>query len=132
MKIKRIVPDIQWEDLDASREFYAEFLELDLVMDQGWVLTFASPVNPSSQVTLIEKASTEDIHPDISIEVDDVRKSYAAAEKRKLPIVYPLTHEPWGVTRFFVRDPNGKIVNILSHTAEHEATGNTATPSDQI
>jgi len=24
-------------------------------------------------------------------------------------------HEPWGVRRFFVRDPFGKLVNVLSH-----------------
>ena len=34
-------------------------------------------------------------------------------------IVYPLTDEPWGVRRFFVREPNGKVINVLSHrTAE--------------
>jgi catechol 2,3-dioxygenase-like lactoylglutathione lyase family enzyme len=32
-----------------------------------------------------------------------------------LPIVYPVTDEPWGVRRFFVADPNGVIINILSH-----------------
>jgi hypothetical protein len=29
--------------------------------------------------------------------------------------VHPLTDEPWGVRRFFVRDPSGKVLNILSH-----------------
>ena len=29
--------------------------------------------------------------------------------------VYPLTDEPWGVRRFFTRDPNGVVVNVLSH-----------------
>ena len=30
-------------------------------------------------------------------------------------IVHPLTDEPWGVRRFFVRDPDGKVVNVISH-----------------
>ena len=30
-------------------------------------------------------------------------------------VVHPLTHEPWGVRRFFRREPNGKVLNILSH-----------------
>jgi uncharacterized glyoxalase superfamily protein PhnB len=30
-------------------------------------------------------------------------------------ILYDLTDEPWGVRRFYVRDPFGKVVNILSH-----------------
>jgi len=29
--------------------------------------------------------------------------------------VYPLTDEPWGVRRFFVRDPNGVVLNVMSH-----------------
>ena len=30
-------------------------------------------------------------------------------------IVYPLTDEEWGVRRFFVRDPGGVVVNVMSH-----------------
>jgi hypothetical protein len=30
-------------------------------------------------------------------------------------IVHPLTDEPWGVRRFFVRSPEGAVVNIVSH-----------------
>jgi hypothetical protein len=26
-----------------------------------------------------------------------------------------LQDEEWGVRRFFVRDPNGRVVNVLSH-----------------
>jgi hypothetical protein len=29
--------------------------------------------------------------------------------------VYPLTNEPWGVRRFFVTDPNGIVINVMSH-----------------
>ncbi|MGA2287514.1 MAG: VOC family protein, partial [Bradyrhizobium sp.] len=34
---------------------------------------------------------------------------------RGYSIVYPLTDEPWGVRRFFVRDPNGAVINVVSH-----------------
>jgi uncharacterized glyoxalase superfamily protein PhnB len=30
-------------------------------------------------------------------------------------IVHPLQDEEWGVRRFFVRDPNGRVVNVLGH-----------------
>jgi lactoylglutathione lyase len=53
--------------------------------------------------------------PDLSIEVDDVDEVYAGAVAAGFEIVYAITDEPWGVRRFFVRDPFGKIVNILSH-----------------
>jgi uncharacterized glyoxalase superfamily protein PhnB len=54
--------------------------------------------------------------PDLSIEVDNLEDVYRRAEEAGYSIVYPLTDEPWGVRRFFVRDPFGKIVNILAHT----------------
>jgi uncharacterized glyoxalase superfamily protein PhnB len=53
--------------------------------------------------------------PDMSIEVSDVDDVHAQALLRGDDIVYPLTDEPWGVRRFFVRDPNGVVVNLLQH-----------------
>lgn len=47
----------------------------------------------------------------ISVKVADVDACYAAAVQRGFVVVYPLIDEPWGVRRFFVRDPDG----ILSH-----------------
>lgn len=35
-----------------------------------------------------------------------------------MEIVYPLTDEPWGIRRFFVREPNGRVVNVTSHIAD--------------
>jgi uncharacterized glyoxalase superfamily protein PhnB len=52
---------------------------------------------------------------DFTVEVDDVDRLHTMAIVAGYDIVYPLTDEPWGVCRFFVRDPNGKIVNIASH-----------------
>jgi len=43
---------------------------------------------------------------------------HAAAQLQGYSIVYPLTDEPWGVRRFMSRDPNGVIVNVVSHEAE--------------
>jgi hypothetical protein len=36
-------------------------------------------------------------------------------DKANIPIEYGPTSEPWGVRRFFVRDPFGKLINILVH-----------------
>lgn len=122
MNIKRIVPDIESSDLEGSKEFCSGFLGLILMMDQGWVMTFSSASNPNSQITILERGSADYAQPDLSIEVDDIHQAHSEAARRGLSIEYPLTAEPWGVTRFFVRDPNGKLVNILSHTnAEPEA-----------
>jgi predicted enzyme related to lactoylglutathione lyase len=100
--------------MDESREFYTEFLGFNLGMDMGWIMTFVSPQNPTAQVTVL-KAQPSSPVPAISVEVGDVDSVHAKAVARGIKIVYPLTSEPWGVRRFFAVDPNGVVINVLSH-----------------
>ncbi len=115
MSIKRVVPDITTDEMDASKSFYADFLGLDIAMDMGWIVTLVSPTNPTAQVTLLQRPPSEVPNPDLSIEVADVDAVHAKANELGLTIVYPITDEPWGVRRFFVADPNGKVINVMSH-----------------
>ena len=115
MSIRRIVPNINAADPSASKPFYEGVLGLETAMDMGWIVTFASPSNPMAQVSVVASDTRNEPHPDISVEVDDVDACHAAAQQRGYSIMYPLTDEPWGVRRFFVRDPNGLIVNVVSH-----------------
>jgi catechol 2,3-dioxygenase-like lactoylglutathione lyase family enzyme len=115
MSVRRIVPNINSADPSASRSFYEAVLGLDTAMDMGWIITFASPSNPTAQVSVVASSTRNEPHADISVEVADVDACHAAAELRGFSIVYPLTDEPWGVRRFFVRDPNGMIINVVSH-----------------
>jgi catechol 2,3-dioxygenase-like lactoylglutathione lyase family enzyme len=101
--------------MDQSRDFYTRFLGFDVAMDLGWVMTLRSPSNPTAQVILLRDDKTSDARPQISIEVDDVDEIHAKAVELGLRILYPLTDEPWGVRRFFVADPNGVVINVLSH-----------------
>ena len=41
--------------------------------------------------------------------------TYREAQQQGREIVHPLTTETWGVRRFFVRAPDGNVVNILQH-----------------
>jgi predicted enzyme related to lactoylglutathione lyase len=116
MGVRRIVPDFQASDPTAPAEFYAEVLGLEVVMDQGWVVTYAAPDNPSAQINLMREDASAPVVPDASIEVDDVDAAYETAQRMGSEIVHPLTDEPWGVRRFFVRDPNGRVLNVLSHS----------------
>ena len=84
-------------------------------MDLGWIVTYAAPDNPQAQISLMREDASASTTPDASIEVDDVDAAYRAAQRLGHEIVHPLTDEPWGGRRFFVRDPNGKVLNILSH-----------------
>ncbi len=115
MFVKRVVPNFQAQDPSASREFYTEVLGLDVVMDLGWIVTFAAPDNSAAQISVISEDATASVHPDASIEVDDVDAVHAGAVRLGCEILHPLTDEPWGVRRFFVREPSGKVLNILSH-----------------
>jgi predicted enzyme related to lactoylglutathione lyase len=63
----------------------------------------------------MQQDATASVQPDVSIEVDDVDAAHASALRLGHEIVHPLTDEPWGVRRFFVREPSGAILNILSH-----------------
>jgi uncharacterized glyoxalase superfamily protein PhnB len=84
-------------------------------MDLGWVVTLASPSNPTAQVTFMTHEATGPVVPDMSVEVDDVDAVHAAVRASGAEIVHPLQDEEWGVRRFFVRDPNGKVVNVVGH-----------------
>jgi catechol 2,3-dioxygenase-like lactoylglutathione lyase family enzyme len=116
--VKRVVPNIGSDQLDASREFYIQVFGLEVVMDMGWIVTLASPSEPTAQITLFGPAGSSDPAPvpSITIEVADVDAVHETAAERGLEIVYPLTNEEWGVRRFFLADPNGVVINVMTHT----------------
>ena len=118
MTIRRVVPNIVAADMEASRVFYSEFLGFEVVMDLGWIVTYASPANPTAQINVSpgDPPEGEQMQPYISIEVSDVDAVHAAAIDRGYEVVRPLTDEPRGVRRFFVLEPGGLVLNILGHT----------------
>ena len=115
MSIRRIVPNISSGRIDESRKFYTEFLGLDVAMDMGWIVTLVSPSNPTAQITLPPDTNPDTPITSLSIEVTDVDAAHAKAVALGLQIIYPLTTEPWGVRRFHVTDPNGVVINLMSH-----------------
>ncbi|WP_432013544.1 VOC family protein [Streptomyces cucumeris] len=114
MAIRRVVPNIQSEAAQESREFYG-LLGLEEVMSLGWIMTLASPSSPTAQISVMTSDKTAPVAPDMSIEVDDVDTAYAVMRASGAEIIHPLQDEEWGVRRFFVRDPSGRVVNVLSH-----------------
>ncbi|MEU3742162.1 VOC family protein [Streptomyces sp. NPDC032198] len=114
MSIRRAMPDVRSEAMEESRDFYG-LLGFEEVMNLGWVMTLGSPSNPTAQVTFMSHDRTAPVVPDMSVEVDDVDAVHAAVLKSGAEIVHPLQDEEWGVRRFFVRDPNGRVINVVSH-----------------
>ncbi len=115
MAVRRIVANLQAADPTAAKSFYGDLLGLDVVMNHGWMLTFASDASMKPQVSFASEGGSGTPVPALSIEVDDVDLIYNRAKTAGLDIVYDITDEPWRVRRFFLRDPFGNIVNILSH-----------------
>lgn len=112
--VRRVVPDLASASLEAAKDFYGDVLGLQPVMDHGWIVTLADPERPTAQISLMTHDATAPVIPEVSIQVDDVDACHAAAVRAGVEIVHPLTDEPWGVRRFFVRDPDGHVINVLA------------------
>jgi catechol 2,3-dioxygenase-like lactoylglutathione lyase family enzyme len=69
----------------------------------------------SIQISFASQGGSHTPTPDLSIEVDDVEGALEGMRRAGFPIEYGPADEPWGVRRFYVRDPFGKLVNILAH-----------------
>ena len=107
-------------DLGAAVDAYTRTMGMEVVMNHGWIAILASPEHPNAQLGLITKDRTGPVNMDASIEVDDVDAALDRVREAGFPIEYGPADEPWGVRRFYVRDPFGKLVNILAH-AERNA-----------
>ena len=119
MRATGITANLPVADIEAARGFYADFLGLPVeVMNLGWVARFASP-DGRAVVQLVTRDATSPEDSAISVHVgDDVDAAYAEAQRRGYEIVHPLTTEPWGIRRFFVRDPDGNVINVTGHHDE--------------
>lgn len=118
MIVKRIVANIDTKDVAAAKHFYQDVLGLDLLMDHGWIATYGSGEAMDVQISFASQGGSGKPTPDLSIEVDDVDTAFERMSSAGFVIEYGPADEPWGVRRFFVRDPFGKLVNILAHTAQ--------------
>lgn len=115
MAVKRIVANIDDQAVDELRDFYMTLFDLALVMDQGWIATLAGPDAAPVQLSIAREGGSGTPVPDISIEVDNLDEVLARAQALGHRVEYPLTREPWGVRRFYLRDPAGKLLNVMTH-----------------
>ena len=115
MRAKRIMANLRVADVDAAKGFYTDYLGLSTeVFNMGWVARYTSPDNRAYvQLVTRDAAAPEDSV--ISVHTDDVEGAYEEAQKLGYEIVHPITTEPWGVRRFFVRAPDGNVLNIVQH-----------------
>ena len=115
MKVKRIVSNVAAADVDRATAFYKDILGLEVLMDLGWIRTYGSNAKMTIQVSVMSEGGSGTAVPDMSIEVDDVEEALKRFRRAGIAIEYGPANEPWGVRRFFVRDPFGKLINVLQH-----------------
>ena len=115
--VRRIVANLAAVDVARGAAFYADILGMRLAMDHGWIVTFASEGAAAPQISIASQGGSGTPVPDLSVEVDDFDAVLGRVRGARLPIEYGPVAEPWGVVRFYVRDPFGRLVNILAHQA---------------
>jgi len=115
MAVLRIVANLGAGNPTQSAAFYRDLFDLEIMMDHGWIVTLGSAASQTSQLSFASQGGGGTPVPHLSIEVDDLDVTLERARAASVPIEYGPIKEQWGVTRFFIRDPEGRLLNILSH-----------------
>jgi catechol 2,3-dioxygenase-like lactoylglutathione lyase family enzyme len=126
LKVQRVVANITATEPALADKFYGQVLGMNILMDMNWIRTYGSKAKMTVQVSFMSEGGSGTPVPDLSIEVDDVDGAFHAFKKAGFRVEYGPTSEPWGVRRFFVRDPFGRLVNILSHLSAPSAINRAA------
>ncbi len=115
MKVKRIVANIATANPSEAERFYSAIFGLQLVMDHGWIRTYSSGETMTTQLSVASEGGAGTPVPDLSIEVDSLETALQRVKDENIKIEYGPVTEPWGVRRFYIRDPFGKLINVLQH-----------------
>ena len=116
MRALGIKTNLRVDDIETARHFYSDYLGLTTEeFNLGWVARYTSPDQKTS-VQLVTRDATAPEDSVASIHTNDVEAAYEEARRLGYEIVHPLTTEPWGVHRFFVRAPDGNVFNIVGHS----------------
>ena len=119
MRATRVFANLHVKDIAKAKEFYRDFLGLDVEgLDLGWVVRLSTP-DGRAVVQLVTRDATASEDAVVSVAVGgDVDLAYEEAVRREYEIVHPLTDEPWGLRRFFVRAPDGNVINVTGHSED--------------
>ena len=115
MQATKIFANLRVADIEAAKVFYADYLGLsNEEFNMGWVARYAS-ADAMAKLQLVTSDATAQEDSVISVCTDDIDGAYAEAQELGYEIVHPLSTEVWGPRRFFVRAPDGNVINIVDH-----------------
>lgn len=115
VKVTRIVANIEGDDMALAQAFYRDLFALELLMDFTWINTFGTTEQMPVQLSVAAEGGSGTAVPRLSIEVEDLQTALDRAIELGIAIEYGPVTEPWGVRRFYLRDPFGTIINVLEH-----------------
>jgi catechol 2,3-dioxygenase-like lactoylglutathione lyase family enzyme len=116
VSIRRAVPNVQSDDVAASRMFYVDVLGFEVSMDEGSFVLFAAPGAPDMQVSVNETPTGSQAGFAVDVgSPERVAEIHAACVASGLSVVEELDDKPWGIRRFGVLDPSGVQVTVLAH-----------------
>ena len=96
MAVKRIVANIAARQVERAKAFYGDVLGLRLVMNHGWIVTFAAEDRATPQISIASEGGSGTPVPDLSIEVDNFEEVHRRVVDAGLRIECGPTKEPWG------------------------------------
>ena len=114
MRAVEVFANLHTDDVERAREFFSFLGLTEVGMNQGWVARFTD-ADSGVGVQVVTRDATAPEDSVMTIKVDDVDAAYEAAQQRDYEIVHPITNEPWGIRRFFVRSPDGHVINVAQH-----------------
>ena len=114
MRAIEVITNLHTDDVERAREFFGFLGLTEDGMNQGWVARFTS-AHSGASVQVVTRDATAPEDSVMTIKVDDVDAAYEDAQQRGYEIVHPITDEPWGIRRFFVRSPDGHVINVAQH-----------------
>ena len=115
MRVVGITANLPVADVEQAG-FWRDFVGLEeQVFSLGWVARYTDP-GTGLHVQLVTRDATAPENPALTVKTPDVYAAYAEAQAAGYEIVHPLTTEPWGIRRFFVRAPDGTVVNVAQHS----------------
>ena len=115
MQATKVFANLRMADIEAAKSFYGDYLGLtNEEFNMGWVARYSS-ADAGARLQLVTGDATAAEDSVVSVCTDDIDAAYAEAQQLGYDIVHPLTTEAWGLRRFFVRAPDGNVINIVNH-----------------
>jgi uncharacterized glyoxalase superfamily protein PhnB len=113
-------------NLEAMRTFYQEVLQIEPQIYRGNYVEYALEAGTLAlwrqseweafAITPMRGAANHSVL--IEFAVEDVDREYARLKSLQMEWIQELTTQPWGHRAFYVRDPDGNVLNF--HTAVEE------------